>query len=78
MSTASLHQASGYVRPILHKRSHSIGVKDQMQHIARTFAPRHVDETVKEAGSRVIRQQYIPVTVHDQSRERLMLTQNTF
>jgi hypothetical protein len=49
-----------------------------MQHIAGTFAPRHVDETVKESGSRVIRQQYIPVTVHDQSRERLMLTQNTF
>ncbi|SAK57757.1 hypothetical protein AWB75_02263 [Caballeronia catudaia] len=72
----TLQQASCDRVPIGHEWTQAFRIEHQMQHVARTFARGHVDETAEEAGRCVVGHQHVPVPVHHDRRKRVVLANN--
>jgi len=59
--------------PIDNERPHALGVEDEMKNIARPYARDYVDERAKKVWRRLVDGQHVPMTIHDDRRERVVL-----
>jgi len=72
----ALYQTLCHRLPIGNKRTHTVRIEHEMQHIARPLARSHIEEAIEKARRGFIGHQYVPVPVHDDCRKRLVLTQD--